>query len=256
MELFKNTFPQNCLLGIGYAGTEFGHVLKYFIDMETPIRKGIVPAGYAAEGVEVLLLGDDGNEVGPNTVGQIAIKSRYLSPGYWGRPDLTNAVFLPDPEGGDERIYLTGDLGRRSPDGCFVHLGRKDERLKIRGFRVEPAEVEDVLLGLEGVNEAVVVARADRPDEQRLVAYLVLAESPAPTVSAVRRALYECLPSFMVPSAFVVLDALPRTPNGKVDRQALPSPGQGRPELEGAYGRKVSRPWVFRWRLIPTEDRW
>ena len=100
---------------------------------------------------------------------------------------------------------------------------------------VEPAEVEDALLGLEGVNEAVVVAREERPGDNRLVAYLVPAETPALTISAVRRALSECLPSFMVPSAFVVLDALPRTPNGKVDRSALPAPGRGRPELEGAF---------------------
>ena len=168
----------------------------------------------------------------PDDIGEIAIRSRYLSPGYWRRPDLTAAAFRPDPAGGPERIYRTGDLGRRLPDGCLVHLGRKDFQVKIRGFRVEVAEVEGALLSLPTVQEAVVVAREDRPGDRRLVAYLVPTARPAPTVTALRQALAAVVPDYMVPAAYVLLDALPKTPGGKVDRRALPPPGRTRPALD------------------------
>jgi acyl carrier protein len=118
------------------------------------------------------------------------------------------------------------------PDGCLIHLGRKDFQVKIRGFRVEVAEVEGALLSLPQVREAVVVAREDRPGERRLVAYLVPTARPAPTVSVLRKALADALPDYMVPAAFVVLDAVPKTPGGKVDRRALPAPGRARPDLD------------------------
>ena len=182
--------------------------------------------------MEILLLDEDGQAVRPDDIGEIAIRSRYLSPGYWRRPDLTAAAFRSDPAGGPERIYRTGDLGRRLPDGCLVHLGRKDFQVKIRGFRVEVAEVEGALLSLPTVQEAVVVAREDRPGDRRLVAYLVPTARPAPTVTALRQALAASVPDYMVPAAYVMLDALPKTPGGKVDRRALPPPGRTRPALD------------------------
>jgi acyl carrier protein len=205
---------------------------RYFLDEETPISGHVLPVGYPAEDKEILLLDEDGAELGDDAVGEIAVRSRYLAPGYWRRPDLTAAVFRPDPAGGPERIYRTGDLGRRLPDGCLLHLGRKDFQVKIRGFRVEGAEVEGALLSLPQVREAVVVAREDRPGERRLVAYLVPTARPAPTVSVLRKALADALPDYMVPTAFVVLDAVPKTPGGKVDRRALPAPGRARPDLD------------------------
>ena len=203
-----------------------------FIDKQMQVPKGAVPVGYVVPDTQVLLLDDDGQEVPPTEVGEIAVKSRYLSPGYWRKPELTREVFLPDPEGGDERIYRTGDLGRMERDGCLVHLERKDLQVKVRGHRVEVAEIEMALLDLENVKEATVVARTHEGSEQRLVAYLVPAIQPPPSVSAVRAALAKKLPNQMIPSAFVTLDAFPLTPNGKLDRRALPAPDQGRPELE------------------------
>jgi len=204
----------------------------YFLDEHTPTAGHVLPVGYPAEDKEILLLDEDGAEVGGDAVGEIAVRSRFLSPGYWRRPDLTAAAFRPDPAGGPERIYRTGDLGRRLPDGCLIHLGRKDFQVKIRGFRVEVAEVEGALLSLPTVQEAVVVAREDRPGDRRLVAYLVPTARPAPTVSALRQALAATLPDYMVPAAFVALDTLPKTPGGKVDRRALPAPGRARPALD------------------------
>ena len=208
---------------------------QYCIDKATPVPEGLVPVGYACEDLEVLLLDETGAEVGGHDIGEVVVKSRYLSPGYWRQPALTNAVFLPDPAGSSARLYRTGDLGRRQPDGCLLYLGRKDLQVKVRGHRIEVAEVELALLEHPAVKEVVVVARQDQPDTTRLVAYLVVRTQPAPSSSALRHFLTEKLPDYMVPSAFVTLETLPLTPNNKVDRQALPAPDQARPELANPF---------------------
>jgi acyl carrier protein len=168
-------------------------------------------------------------------MGEIAVRSRYLSPGYWRRPDLTEATFLPDPKGSDERIYLTGDVGRMLPGGLLVHHGRKDFQVKIRGYRIEVAEIEAALLALEAVEETIVLAREDQPGDPRLVAYIVPAGESAPTVTQLRRHVSERVPEYMVPSAFVTLEALPLAPNGKVYLKGLPAPDRSRPELDVAF---------------------
>jgi hypothetical protein len=207
---------------------------------------GVMPAGYAVRDVEVLLLDEEAQPVEPGQVGEIAVRSRCLASGYWHRPEATREKFLPDPNpqtedpSGHKRIYLTGDLGRMAPDGRLTVLGRKDFQAKIRGYRVEIAEIEAALADIEQVQEAVVDLR-DRPNgEAQLVGYLVPARpsgapQPPPTVSSLRRQLGERLPDYMIPSLFVVLDALPLTANDKVDRRALPSPGTHRPNLEQAF---------------------
>ena len=121
------------------------------------------------------------------------------------------------------------------PDGCLIHLGRKDFQMKIRGHRIEPAEIEIALLDLDDIKDAVVILREDRSGDKLLVAYLVPAMQPAPTVSTLRRILAEKLPDYMIPSLFVTLDALPLLPNGKVNRRALPAPSRARPELETPF---------------------
>ncbi|HEX2091099.1 MAG TPA: condensation domain-containing protein, partial [Longimicrobiaceae bacterium] len=144
-----------------------------------------------------------------------------------GRPELTAERFLPDPLLGEpgERLYRTGDRGRWRADGTLELLGRVDAQLKIRGVRIEPGEVEAELLGVQGVREAAVVAREDTAGERRLVAYLVATPGEAlPPAAELRARLRERLPEHLVPAALVALDALPRTPNGKLDRRALPAP--------------------------------
>jgi acyl carrier protein len=180
----------------------------------------------------VLLLDDNGQEVGFSQVGEIAVRTRDISPSFWRRPDLTDTKFLPDPNGEGRRIYLTGDLGRMLPDGCLEHLGRKDFQVKIRGLRVEIDEVEGALRSLVSIREAVVTAQEDKPGDKRLVAYIVAAGNAAVSVSEVRHFAEQKLPPLMVPSRFVVLDALPLTPTGKVNRRDLPHPGNSRPELD------------------------
>jgi amino acid adenylation domain-containing protein len=235
VELYRRHFCDSCILASTLGCNEFGDYAYYFLDKDTPLPGHVVPGGYPVEDTEILLLDDGGRQVGGDHIGEIAVRSRYNAVGYWHRPDLTQAAFLPDPAGADERIYRTGDLGRRRPDGCLFHLGRNDFQVKIRGHRVEVAEVEAALLNLEGVKEAVVVGREDTPGDKRLVAYIIPAGLRAPTVSELRRLLSDKLPDYMVPSTFLTLDALPLTATGKVDRRALPAPDRARPKLEEGF---------------------
>jgi len=231
VQLYRAHFPPGCILVTGLASNETGRTCRYFVDKFSRLPDGGVPVGYPVDGVEVLLLDDDGHPVGSDQAGEIVVRSRYLSGGYWRRPELTEAAFRPDPTGGEGRLFRTGDVGLMLPDGCLFHRGRKDFRAKVRGYSVEGGEIEMALLALGGIEEAVVVAREGPDGDQRLVAYLVPAEPPAPPADALRRALVERLPDYMIPSDFVWLHSLPRTPNGKVDRLALPAPGGGRPAL-------------------------
>jgi thioesterase domain-containing protein/acyl carrier protein len=188
-----------------------------------------VPLGYPVAEKEVLLLDDDGRPVAPGVPGEIVIRSKYLAVGYWRQPELTRAAFLPDPADGAMRRYVTGDLGVMAADGCLTHLGRKDFQVKIRGTRVETAEIEVVLSRLEGVKSSVVHALPDRRGEPRLVAYVIPSPGAPPTIPAMRRHLSETLPEVMVPSSFVFLEEFPLLPNGKIDRRALPPPTGQRP---------------------------
>ena len=232
IELYQKHFSEKCLLALFLSATEAGNLCQYFVDKETKIPGDTVPAGRPVDGIGILLLDDNGREVGPNEIGEIVVKSRFISPGYWRNPELTKAAFLPD---GDKRIYRTGDLGRLLANGELEHLGRKDFLIKIRGYRVEVGEIESALLQLDQVKEAVVVAMDNRASDKRLVAYVVPAGQPPPSASELRSFLEEKLPDYMIPSAFVMLDALPLNSTGKVDRQALPVPDSSRPQLDVAY---------------------
>ena len=235
VELYKKHFSDDCFLYVGLSVTEAATIRHYFISKDTEISTSSVPVGYAVEDMDIVLLDDDGCQVGQDCVGEIVVKSQYLSLGYWRRPDLTEASFSPVLDGGKERMYRTGDLGRIASDGRLVHLGRKDFRVKIKGNMVDIAEVETFLLGLENVNEAAVIGHNDAYGSQRLVAYVVAERSPTPTVGDLRGVLQEKLPDYMVPSIFVFLDALPLLPGGKVNRLALPAPGSERPNLDNPW---------------------
>ena len=185
--------------------------------------------------MEILLLDETGQEVSENRPGEIAVRSRYLSPGYWRNPDLTRAAFIADPSGGDKTTYRTGDLGRMRADGCLEHLGRKDFKVKIRGFSIELEEIEAVLRTSPVIRETIVVVAKDESQEDRLIAYIVPTHGQTPTVNEIRNYLKDKLPGYMMPIAFMFLDTLPLTPTGKVDRRALPKPDHSRPGLDKAY---------------------
>lgn len=192
-----------------------------------------VPIGRPLANRAIYILDQHSNPVPIGVHGYLHIGGVGLARGYLNRPDLTAVKFVPDPFRAEPgaRMYKTGDLARYRPDGNIEFLGRADHQVKIRGFRIELGEIEAVLGQHPAVREAVVLAREDAPGEKRLVAYVV-AES---TADELRRSLKDKLPEYMVPAVVVLLEALPVTPNGKVDRRALPAPDRPRRELERAF---------------------
>src|SRR4029079_13915305 len=234
LELCRQFFGPQCVFHTTLGTTEITMVRSLLLSSEMPCESSRVPVGYSVPDTDVLLLDDERRPAAPGEIGQIAVKSRYLAVGYWNQPELTEKAFLPDPTGGEERTYLTGDLGRMRPDGCLEHHGRKDFQVKVRGHRVDVEEIETALLAMESLKNAVVVAREDRPGEQRLVAYVV-PKGEAPSVSQMRQCLSMNLPSFMMPSAFVVLDSLPLTETGNGAGLKLPAPMGKRPALRSSY---------------------
>jgi amino acid adenylation domain-containing protein len=198
---------------------------------------GAVPIGRPVMNAAIYVLDQTQRPVPIGVAGELCIGGAGLARGYHGRPAQTAEGFTPNPyaAAGGERMYRTGDLARYLPDGNIEFLGRVDEQVKVRGFRIELGEIEAVLSGHEGVREAAVVARPDSHGGNRLVAYVVESEARAATTAELRRHLKDTLPEYMIPSAFVMLEALPLTPNGKVDRRRLPETDGARPELEEVY---------------------
>jgi amino acid adenylation domain-containing protein len=183
-----------------------------------------VPVGRPMDDVELYVLDERLRPLDTGQVGEVYIAGERLARGYLGRPGPTSERFVANPFGRPgTRMYRTGDLARWTADGLVDFVGRADAQVKVRGFRVELAEVESALAGYPGISEAVVVARRDEAGDQTLVGFVVGGPDVADE-AALREHAGKLLPDYMVPSAFVVLDSLPLTPNGKVDRLALPVP--------------------------------
>ncbi|MHB0878138.1 MAG: amino acid adenylation domain-containing protein [Anaerolineae bacterium] len=186
-------------------------------------RVGSVPIGRPIANTRMYVLDRHEEPVPIGVAGELYIGGEGVGRGYLNRPDLSAERFLPDPFRPGGTMYRTGDIGRYLPDGNIVYLGRADQQLKIRGFRIEPAEVEATLRRHDAVADALVLAREDTPGDKRLVAY-VIARGRRPGPQELRDYLGRHLPGYMVPAAIVVLDAFPLSPNGKVERRALPAP--------------------------------
>ena len=203
-----------------------------------PLGAGRKPdIGRPIANTQVYVLDRSTRPVPVGVAGEIYVGGAGLARGYLGRPALTAEKFIPDPFSAEPgaRLYRTGDLARYLPDGRVEYLNRADHQVKLRGYRVELGEVEAALEGHAAVRQSVVMAREDAPGDQRLVAYFVPNGGAAPAPGELADFLREKLPAYMVPGAYVVLEALPLTPNGKVNRAALPAPGAERPALAARF---------------------
>jgi len=237
IEEYQRLFSAHAILVIRFGTTETGTVRRMYFDATSSLEEAQNAVGYAVEGAEVCLIDDTGTAAPIDAVGEIVVKGRYLSPGYWRRPDLSREKFTADLNGNDQRIYFTGDLGRLRADGRLDHLSRKDFQLKVRGYRIEAGEIEALLLAQPNVKDTLVATCGSSASaaHDRLVAYIVAFEKPLPATSALQKAVRDKLPAYMVPTDFIFLDSLPLTPNGKINRAALPAPHGSRPDLEVAY---------------------
>ena len=215
--------PPRALLN-GYGPTESTTFAAWHAIREVPAGAAAVPIGLPLANTSLYVLDRGHGAVPPGTAGELCIGGDGLARGYLNRPELTAERFIPHPWARGERLYRTGDLVRQRPDGVVEYLGRLDDQVKIRGFRIEPGEIEAVLADHPGIRECAVLARRDTPGEIRLVAYAVGQEPRQLRVEELRRHLQGRLPEYMLPSAWVLLDALPLTANGKLDRRALPAP--------------------------------
>ncbi len=232
-ELFKRITPDTCLYASSLSTTEVSGICRIWLDSEYEPEVEVIPAGYHDEDLEILLWNEDGRPVDPGEMGEIVVRTEYVSPGYWERPELTAERFPEDPDLPGRHVYRTGDLGRFREDGSLVHMGRIDHQVKVRGQRVEIGEVESHLLNMDEISECVVhTTKNDLGVE--LVGYVVGAQG-RPDIQQLRQSLSAVLPTYAVPQKFVVMDALPRLQTGKVDYKSLPNPGRQRPELATLY---------------------
>lgn len=198
---------------------------------------GAVPIGRPIANTNIYLLDSKLRPVAVGVAGELYIGGDGLARGYLAQPDMTAERFIPHPwsQTGGERLYRTGDIARYRDDGEIEYLGRADHQIKVRGYRIELGEIEAVLRQHPQVSEVVVLAREDVLGDKRIVAYLVSPEVEDLSMIDIRRFLREKLPEYMVPASLVSLRSMPLTPNGKVDRDALPAPGLGRVGMEEAY---------------------
>ncbi|GAC1472637.1 MAG: hypothetical protein PVSMB5_22620 [Ktedonobacteraceae bacterium] len=225
-----NLLPGTELIN-GYGPTESTtFTCCYPIREEVSENQRSIPIGRPISNTQTYILDRHLQPVPIGVVGELHIGGAGLARGYLNLPELTQEKFIRDPfsEQPDARLYKTGDLVRYLPDGTIEFMGRLDQQVKIRGYRVEPGEIETVLGQYSAVSEALVLVHQNEREEKSLVAYVVPAEKQQVRLEDLRHFLKERLPGYMIPANFMLLDAIPLTPNGKLDRQALPTPESGR----------------------------
>ncbi|MGC2698059.1 MAG: amino acid adenylation domain-containing protein, partial [Candidatus Angelobacter sp.] len=224
LKLFQERFGPETLLVNGLGPTESSLALQYFASGKMQISHRSLPVGYPVSDTEVGLYTHAGEQVAIYGTGEIRIRSPYVALGYWEQPEQTARAFVND-DNSRARVYRTGDMGRRLPDGSIEFAGRRDHQVKVRGIRIELGEIQSQLSCCDGVESAIVLAR-EIDDEQHLVTWFVPADhNRPPAASSLRDQLAAVLPIYMIPSFFVAIESWPVNGHGKVDFGALPQPG-------------------------------
>jgi amino acid adenylation domain-containing protein len=218
---FRQHFPKTSIFVHTLSSSETSNIAWSRWTQDDNVPEGVLPVGQFSRDIDVALLGDDGLPVTRGEVGEIVVKSRYLAKGYWRDPELTAERFSADLDGNGTRQVRTGDRGRINADDLLEFCGRKDDRIKIRGNRIELLDIERTLERLPGIDSAAVVAIARENHEPVLVGYVVKTSDASLTASRVRHALRANLPVHMVPSRIVFLESLPYNKGNKIDREAL-----------------------------------
>jgi amino acid adenylation domain-containing protein len=234
---FFTRFPKGVELHNLYGPTEAAIDVSYW-ECKREEKQRSIPIGYPIANIQLHILNAALQPVPIGVAGELHIGGVGLARGYFNRPELNAEKFIPNPFSQEEgaRLFKTADLARYRSDGAIEFLGRIDHQVKIRGFRIELGEIETVLSQHPAIKESVVIAREDIPGNKRLVAYLVATAPHAqPALEELRAYLKEKLPEYMVPAIFLFLEALPLSPNGKVNRAVLPAPDTERPDLQITY---------------------
>jgi amino acid adenylation domain-containing protein len=218
---FRQHFPQTSIFVHTLSSSETSNIAWSRWTHDDNIPEGVLPVGHFSRDMDVSLLGDDGQPVARGEVGEIVVKSRYVASGYWRDPELTAERFSDDLDGKGTRLVRTGDRGRINADGMLEFCGRRDDRIKIRGNRIELFDIERALERVPGVDRAAAVAVRRENHEPLLVAFVVKTSNASLTAPRLRHALRANLPLHMVPSRIVFLDSLPYNKGNKIDREAL-----------------------------------
>lgn len=230
---FQRYFSSECRFVHTLANSEVGNLSYLSLTQKDELAEGRIPIGYPSLGLEIQLLDERGKLVAPGQPGDIVVRCRYMSSGYWRNEALTAEHFSIEPDSG-LRVFHSSDQARMNADGQLEFRGRKDAQVKVRGYRVDLADVEEALLGVPAVERAIVLPQVLQSSDMRLVAYLTTRDGQSTSAASVRRALRAVLPSQMIPQAFVFVDDFPLTLNGKIDREKLLQmrPSQERPAFE------------------------
>jgi len=234
-EILESSPPQQ-LLHV-YGPTESTTFSSWHLVQEIPQEATSLSIGRPISNTQIYILNRNLQLVPIGVTGELHIGGAGLARGYFNRPELTAGQFIPNPFSKElgARLYKSGDLARYLPNGELEYLGRIDQQVKVRGFRVEPGEIEAVLVQYPGVRETVVLFRETQAGDKRLIAYIVPSNEQRLVTAELRDFLKQQLPEYMMPVAFVLLEKLPLTPNGKVDRHSLPAPDTARSELDEAF---------------------
>ncbi|UCH93465.1 MAG: non-ribosomal peptide synthetase, partial [Candidatus Aminicenantes bacterium] len=237
-----------------YGSTEMHVVTSYTFDASTAAQTPIPPAGKPISNVKIFILDQHLNPVPIGVYGELSVAGKSELLGYINNKELTDQKLFQHPELSEIKLYRSGDIGRWLPDGNIELRGRKDFLVKVRGFRVEPGEIESKILAVPGVRECVVVVKEDKARQKYLAAYVAMNDIET---AVIKRHLSRELPQYMIPR-FVVLDSLPLMPNGKVDREKLPDPGLSAREERVIVppGSKVEKKLVEIWsQLLGIEEQ-